>query len=119
MSWTYHQATGELFKADGERVGLGYAGFGLGKNNPAMEQVEGLGPVPRGGYLIGPAYDHHRLGPLTMNLTPDIDNEMFGRSVFRIHGDNPTHDASHGCIVQDHNVRVLVNRSDDKRLEVV
>lgn len=42
-----------------------------------------------------------------MNLAPFPENEMFGRSEFRIHGYakvNPEL-SSHGCIVQVHDVR--------------
>lgn len=86
-----------------------------------MESIHNIGPLPKGQYLIGRAYDHPALGPLTMNLIPDIDTEMYGRSDFRIHGDSirAAGTASHGCIVQDHHVREQVSQSDDKRLEVV
>lgn len=117
--WTYKQTTGELFDAHGERIGIGYAGFGEGKNNPALQQVHDIGPLPRGRYFIGPAYLHPHLGPLTMNLTPQAGTSTFGRDAFRMHGDNASHDASHGCIVQNHDVRVRVRDSADKDLEVI
>ena len=119
--WTHSQSTGVTTNPDEGVTGHGYAGNGDGKNNPAMQNVEGIGPLPRGRYTIGPAYDHPHLGPVTMNLTPDPANEMYGRSEFRIHGDSKAAPgtASKGCIVQNHSVRDAINASDDKDLEVV
>jgi hypothetical protein len=34
-----------------------------------------------------------------MKLTPNGNQNMFGRTDFRIHGNNATNDASTGCIV--------------------
>ena len=70
--FTYRQSTGELFDPTGERIGIGYAGHGEGTNDPAMESIANIGPLPRGRYFIGPAYDHPKLGPVTMNLTRQI-----------------------------------------------
>lgn len=119
--WTYHQSSGELFKPDGERAGVGYAGFGEGKNNPALQGVHDIGPLPRGKYWIGPAYEHPKLGRVTMDLRPEPGTNTLGRTDFRIHGDSVKTPgaASHGCIVQGHDVRVAVNASNDKMLEVV
>lgn len=117
--WTYKQKTGELYAPDGELIGIGYAGNGGGKNNPAMQGVSLIGPLPRGLYTIGPAYKHIRLGPITMNLEPDRDNQMFDRSLFRIHGDNTKHDASEGCIVQSNSVRLAISLSRDRQLQVI
>lgn len=117
--WVYEQRTGRLFADSGVLVGVGYAGTSHGRNNPEMQNVIDVGPLPCGDYVIGPAYDHPRLGPVTMNLTPDPANAMFGRDDFRIHGNNPENDASLGCIVQDRLVRKRVNTSTDKWLRVV
>lgn len=117
--WLYEQKTGHLYRDDGRLVGCGYAGIGEGRNNPAMQDVPKVGPLPVGLYTIAPSYTHPKLGKLTMNLIPDTRNEMFGRDMFRIHGDNPENDASHGCIVQGHPVREEVSDSRDRRLQVV
>lgn len=89
-------------------VALGgcYAGMDIGKNNVAMQSVHDVGPLPAGVYTIGPLMIHppgdplRHLGPCMM-LTPDPANEMFGRSGFFIHLDNPAHPgfSSNGCIV--------------------
>lgn len=116
--WQYSQSTGGLSR-DGKSIGIGYAGTGKGRNNPAMQDVKKTGPLPRGMYTIGKAYSHPHLGPCTMNLEPDASNEMFGRSLFRIHGDNTAHDASEGCIVMGPSVRNAISVSPDKQLEVI
>ena len=108
MTWAYSQTSG-VIRHNMIDVGSGYSGFGEGKNNPAMEAVENYGPIPQGRYLIGKAYDHPHLGPCVMNLTPTKGTTAFGRTDFRIHGDNLSHDASHGCIILNHDIREMLN----------
>jgi hypothetical protein len=125
--WIYVIATGELWRRrlDGTSnlVGAGYAGHGAGVNNPALIPERKIGPLPPGWYEIGPAYHHPRLGALTFNLTPDPHTEMFGRDLFRIHGDNKLRNrsGSYGCIVQDRPARNILHsqRKHDARLHVV
>lgn len=92
----------------GVLLGKCYSGRGDGRNNPDMQAIHNTGPLPRGPYTIGEAESHPVLGPLAMPLTPEDGNQMYGRGDFWLHGDNATHDASHGCIVpfseQPHNV---------------
>jgi hypothetical protein len=118
---TYQQSTGKWIGPEGACWGQGYAGRGAGKNNPTMQAEPLIGPLPCGDYTIGPVYDHPKLGPVTMNLTPDPHNEMFGRAYFRIHPDaidHPGH-ASEGCIVQARSVRERIATSPDHQLRVV
>lgn len=117
--WTYEQTTGRM-SHDGVLVGTGYSGRGSGKDNPEMEDVVGVGPIPRGQWHIGPAYDHPHLGPVVMNLTP-VGHDAHGRSAFRIHGDSIAHpgEASDGCIIQGHDVREKIASSADRVLLVV
>lgn len=119
--WTYQQTTGNI---SGPRGFLwrGYAGKGVGRNNSAMQGVRLEGPLPQGLYTIGPPHDHPRLGKYVMALTPDAGNQMYGRSGFFIHGDNPAHPdaSSDGCIVLSHAARLSIwNNGGDKRLQVV
>jgi hypothetical protein len=93
--WTFHQSTGQLSR-DGVHVATGYAGHGAGVDNPAMENVPNIGPLPQGTYTIGPEFTHPHTGPLSMRLEPDASNEMFGRGGFLLHGDNATHTAKRG-----------------------
>jgi hypothetical protein len=121
--WTYQQSTGRL-EHSGTDIQIGYSGHGDGLNNPAMQDVVGVGPLPQGLYTIGKSYLHPHLGPVTMNLEPSPENLMFGRSAFRIHGDNTlmNHTGSDGCMVFDCVTRCRVSdavNAGDNQLEVV
>lgn len=117
--WTYDQATGAIAR-DGRALGRGYAGRGEGKNNPAMQGVHMVGPLPRGRYTIGEPRRDPRLGPWSMPLTPAEENDMLGRSGFWIHPDSISHpgEASEGCICADSALRRLMWISGDHELEV-
>ena len=121
---TFHQSTG-IIEKDGVVIGKGYAGNGRGKNNPSMQSVHGVGPIPVGFYTIGPAMDHpESVGKFAMHLEPDPGNGMYGRSGFYFHGpvsmDDPRFgEESHGCPVAMRPVRVMVDADPDRRLEVV
>lgn len=95
-----------------------YSGFGGHKNDPAACNVPNVGPIPPGKYRIGKAYQHEHLGPVVMNLDPLPGTDTFGRSLFRIHGDNKEHNASHGCIIAPRSLREAINASQDRVLEV-
>lgn len=116
--WTYHQITGELLH-NGEFQGTGYSGTGNGRNNPNAQSEQNIGPIPQGIYQIGPAYDHPQLGPRVMNLDAEQDTNTFGRDLFRIHGDNARHDASHGCIILGPAIRQQIAASGENVLEVI
>jgi hypothetical protein len=121
MSWTWEQVTGRLRDGDGKLVGVGYSGLSAGKNNPAMQSVQDVGPIPEGIYYIGQPRDTVTHGPYVLPLTPDTDDVMFGRSGFLIHGDSVVSPgtASLGCIVLARDVRELIGRSSDHVLQVV
>ena len=119
--WTYRQSDGEL-SHDGTVVGTGYAGMPPdGKNNPDAQEIHDVGPLPRGTYTILESRMDPKLGPCAMQLAPDPDNEMFGRSGFFMHADSAAHPgrASEGCIVLSMKLLGLVSVSQDRRLEVV
>jgi hypothetical protein len=120
MTWAYSQGSGEL-RFNGRVVARGYSGAGKkkasGRNNPGMEAAVAKGPIPRGRWTIGRSYQHAALGPVCMNLDP-VDHDALGRSLFRIHGNNRTDDASHGCIILDRATRTMIAQSADKVLEV-
>ena len=118
MTWTYKQSNGLLTK-DGVFEGTGYSGAGAGRNNPAMQDVPNVGPIPQGSYTIGPAYDEvPGLGPCVMHLDPQPGTNDFGRSAFRIHGNDAENDASHGCVILGPAIRHLIAGSDDRTLTV-
>jgi type VI secretion system (T6SS) effector TldE1-like protein len=120
--WSYSQSSGELC-LNGELKGTGYSGRGAGRNNPAMQAVKNVGPIPQGSYRIhvrpGKNYPQRLGAPPVMSLVPAEGTNTFGRSGFFIHGNNRSNDASHGCIVMDHGVRVAVAQSGDRDLLVV
>lgn len=119
MTWAYKQSTGEL-TLNGAFEGTGYSGTGAGRNNPAEQEVHDIGPIPQGSYTIGPAYDEvPGLGPCVMHLDPIEGTNVFGRTAFRIHGDNARDDASHGCVILGPSIRHLIAASVDKILVVV
>jgi hypothetical protein len=117
----YNQLTGELTTNSGVVIGKGYAGHGEGKNNPAMESVKMVGPLPKGFYVIGKPTDNPHTGPYSIPLYPKMGNNMFGRSAFMIHGDSISNPgtASNGCIILPRAIRVQINNCVDKILEVV
>jgi hypothetical protein len=117
--WTYIQKTGVLLH-EGECVAVGYAGNGAGKNNPHMDYVKGIGPLPVGHYHIGDPQDTATHGPCVLRLTPYALNIMYGRDGFLIHGDSvkAPGTASHGCIILPRVIRELIGHSADRVLLV-
>ena len=120
MTWRYDQESGIITLND-KFVSAGYAGAGDGKNNPAMQDVHNVGPLPRGDYTIGEPCDTKTHGPYVLHLTPAAENEMCGRSGFLIHGDSVVHPgtASEGCIILPRPVRERIWSSGDTALTVV
>lgn len=100
---------------------VGYSGNGQGLNNPAMEGVRDVGPIPQGEYVLGGTYNSQRVGPAAIIITPDPGNSAHGRSDFRIHGDNSrgNQSASNGCIIAPRAVRNVITASPDRNLRVV
>ena len=117
MSWAYDQSTGEL-RRDGVFEGTGYSGTGIGRNRPDAQKIPDTGPIPQGKYIISAPYLHPHLGPCVMNLVPVPGTDTFGRTAFRIHGDNARHDASEGCIILGPSIRKEIAASGDHELEV-
>jgi hypothetical protein len=124
--WTYVQKSGELLH-DGEHEGTGYSGYNDphsgqdGKNNPDLQNIHDVGPIPVGRYVIGTPHDTLTHGPFVLPLTPDADNEMFDRSCFLIHGDSVVEPgtASRGCIIMSRAIRNEVAASGDHLLTVI
>jgi hypothetical protein len=119
--WTFVQRTGAIFH-DGAPKGAGYSGIGAGKNNPALQADPDVGPIPRGFYTIAGLIDKDLVcGEYVLVLTPDSENEMFGREGFRWHGDSIEHpgNASHGCIVSARPLRAEAWEGPDHNLQVV
>ncbi|MHB1571984.1 MAG: RHS repeat-associated core domain-containing protein, partial [Solirubrobacteraceae bacterium] len=128
LYWQYSQSTGTLVHIS-DQTGKttatyygSYSGFGKGLNNPNMESVRNMGPIPQGDWSIGPPHSDGHLGPFVMNLSPMPGTNTFGRTLFRWHGNlksGPPFRASHGCIVSSPWVRHIVWKSGDHKLVVV
>lgn len=119
--WTYRQSTGELLH-NGQHVATGYSGYGPGKNNPTMEGIRGVGPIPRGRWIIsGTPADTQAHGPYVLRLVPAHGTNTHGRDGFLMHGDSLSGPgtASQGCIITSRNVRERVWHSGDRNLAVV
>jgi hypothetical protein len=121
QAWTYSQKTGDLEK-DGAHVATGYSGSRDGKNNPDLQDVPNVGPIPQGDWTItGPPANTEDHGPYVLHLNPAAGTETFGRSGFLIHGDSKEHpgSASQGCVILPRPVREQVWTSGDRDLKVV
>lgn len=119
--WTFLQ-TGRWLNSTGVVVSLvAYAGRDAGKNNPAMQDVKGIGPLPCGLYEACEPHDDAVVGAYAMRLTPSPANEMFGRNSFFLHGDSVEHPglASHGCIVLPRALREKFWLSGDHKILVL
>jgi hypothetical protein len=125
--WFYYQRNGilcQIVDMNGVMTtfqkGYGYSGFKNGKNNPKMQTVHDVGPIPRGFWHIGHAHDSLHTGPVTMDLLPYPGTETFGRDLFRIHGDSKSDpgNASHGCIILSRPLREIISNSNIHILEV-
>jgi hypothetical protein len=125
MAWKYFQRTGVLCDSQGCGKATGYAGGNCGKNpegknNPEMQNIPDVGPLPRGTYTMLAPVPHPKLGPLAIPLKPDPSNEMFGRGGFYCHGDsieNPGN-VSEGCIVMPLWIRAMLATSQDRVIVV-
>ncbi len=119
--WSYIQANGHMLEPNGILLAIGYAGRGEGKNNPSLQAAHDLGPLPTGTYLISPPADDAQVGEYAMRLIPSPTNQMYLRSGFFIHGDNPAHpgQSSDGCIVLPREAREAIWQSGDHSLQVL
>jgi len=115
MSWAYSQSTGVL-TWNGAVAGAGYSGVGGGRNNPFLQRLSFIGPIPQGNYDIGSPNDTPDHGPFVLPLTPRLGTITFGRSGFTIHGD--LNDFSQGCTILSLVLRHRIWSSGDRKLVV-
>lgn len=107
MSMIYEQSSGEL-TINGNFVGRGYSGRGIHRNKTTSEHIENYGPLPRGRYSM--IYIGHHKGPVNIRLKPMPENQMYGRGLFLIHGDDRYNDASEGCIILKLEIRKRIQQ---------
>lgn len=120
--YTYNVVSGQLRGSDGLLLAVGYSGFAHARNNPEHEAARGIGPIPRGDYMIGPPRYSKTVGPVAMYLWP-VGHNAHGRSALMIHGDNKTGTASKGCVILNRATReriaeVVANNDDATVLRV-
>lgn len=99
---------------------VGYSGRNLGRDNPSLQAVKNIGPIPVGFYYVT-LKAHPRFRPPAYELSPYALTNTHGRAGFWIHGDSfdePGH-ASHGCIVIGHAAREWIEHYGVRRLEVI
>jgi hypothetical protein len=136
LCWFYSQSTGNLVHVPStgsyDYIATGYAGYGVGLNNPASQYMAGeppnpSGPLPQGTYTIGPLQTYTTTTGKTlynaMYLTPVAGNFMGNppRGGFLIHGPHPNdnHDSSNGCpVIPKLKDRLFVAASNDNCLQV-
>lgn len=139
--WFYQQSTGLFFRSPIRQLpnlsptifpisapvvisvefSNGYAGRGVGLNNPAEQATKNVGPLPCGLYRMEAPVDTSSHGNYVIWLTPDPKNQMFGRFGFGLHDDNRKgdHSGSSGCICCARAARERAWLSGDHELEVV
>ena len=90
----------------------GYAGNGQGYNNPNMQNVPNVGPLPQGSYTVGEMVSRTPSGLINaLPLTPNDGTNTYGRGGFFIHGDNPNRPpgtSSNGCPIINSSNRSLI-----------
>ncbi len=119
MPFSYTDNSGNL-RHNGAIIGRGYSGHGPGVNNPAMQRVVAVGPIPPDVYKIGKSYTDPHRGPMTMRLTPKdghAGDAETHRDGFLIHADAIHFPgkmvASEGCIILSAQLRLLISRAVD------
>ena len=120
MTWTYHQASGEL-RHDGALIAVGYSGRPPYRNVPEADARSCEGPIPKGRWRMVAVFDSRDHGPYCIRLTAYPDCATHGRDGFLVHGDSSTHPgyASQGCIIVGRKARESMWQSEDAELEVV
>lgn len=101
-----------------------YSGFGAGVNNPLLEHIRNVGPLPVGDWdIFGPPVEHTEHGKYVLRLEPRKGTNTFGRVAFLFHGDELEHPgehlASHGCMVDNYVTRMRAYQSGDTFLRVI
>lgn len=130
LDWIYSQSTGDLsYQPPASQGGGppapiatgGYSGNGAGYNNPSMQHKPNEGPIPQGSWTIGTPYNSPNVGPFAIPLTPNPGTNDYGRTDFRIHGDNSCMcgSASEGCVIYNRNIRNEIINSGDTTFIVV
>ena len=121
MPWRYEQSTGRLYKPDGSLFHTGYSGLHWAKNQPVLQHIKYMGPIPQGLWKMDqwfPTYPGR--GPNVISLKPEPGTTDFTRDGFLIHGDNMEQEASQGCIIVNNPTkRLQIWNHGDRFIRVV
>ena len=130
MNLTFSQSAGTIVKDDGtvvtsqafagndSRPGVN-PGHLQGRNNPRLQAVKCIGPLPQGVYRVGEWGTHSVVGQNSAPLT-QIGGDSFGRGDFFIHGPGADYaNSSEGCIVIPHDDRMRVIALNPTTITVV
>jgi hypothetical protein len=116
--YTWDQSAGALY--DGAKlISPGYSGKGRGKNNPSLQGMQGVGPIPAGRWKMVNVYNSAKVGKFTITLHSmddavlDDTHTPTGRGAFRIHGDSIREpgSASNGCIILPLAIRKMIYKA--------
>ena len=127
LYWEYCQNTGAInfvnnITGQVTPIDKGFSGHMQGFNNPSLQAVPYVGPIPVGEYLISqPIFnDAHLVGPV-FNLTPINGTNTYTRKDLMIHGGNPHNYtlSSLGCIIAGPLTRWKIAFSGDQDLHVI
>lgn len=122
MSFTYRQVDPAIFSDGEELTGSPiYSGHGEGLNNPAMEAVHNVGPIPAGRWHIQSWQDNYENKGSVVAILLPVGHDAHGRSGFLIHGPHADDhfDSSDGCIIAPHSVRQQMRDNGSSDLLVV
>jgi hypothetical protein len=118
--YTYSLSTGQL-KLGQELIGTGYSGKGPARNNAAMQNLKGQGPIPTGEYIITGRRDDFNTGEPIIGLMPAAVTNTYQRwpgENFEIQPEtNPPGNAS--GIVMPRNARERIDTAPFTKLIVV
>ena len=124
-TYTYSQSSGQL-KFYGEVLGTGYSGRDKGKNNPAMQHVKNVGPVPVGEYeIISRERDFQSLNAgskLKLNPVGKVDDRWPAEDIWLATESNPPgkHPAIYIVFIRDAVDRIEFRPNNPRtRLKVV
>ena len=100
--------TTQAFAGNDSRPGVN-PGHLQGRNNPRLQAVHCIGPLPTGVYRCGSWGVYPKVGKMACPLT-QIAGETYGRDGFFIHGpgEGDPANSSEGCIVVPHDDRLKV-----------
>ncbi len=90
-----------------------YSGSGAGRNNPAMQGVKNVGPVPQGEWNVSGVQQtlHEKAHSNVLRLQPAPGTNTYNRSDILVHGDNDTGTASKGCIIAPRQTRAVLQNT--------